>query len=105
MKTSHDLGAVEQSIPAWNGQSQDIDMNQVFFGGGDQQPVQEGKDTEWEVYVIDDKKTKNAFVLPGGKIFVFTGILPVSLNDDGLATVLGHEIAHQGEQLCTLRKS
>lgn len=31
---------------------------------------------------------------PGGKIFVFTGILPVSGNDDGLATVMGHEIAH-----------
>ena len=46
--------------------------------------------------MIDDKQTKNAFVLPGGKIFVFTGILPVSANDDGLATVLGHEIAHQG---------
>ena len=46
--------------------------------------------------MIDDKKTKNAFVLPGGKIFVFTGILPVSANDNGLATVLGHEIAHQG---------
>lgn len=49
-----------------------------------------------QVYVIDDPKTKNAFVLPGGKIFVFTGILPVSANDDGLATVLGHEVAHQG---------
>lgn len=48
------------------------------------------------MYVVDDKKVKNAFVLPGGKIFVFTGILPVSANDDGLATVLGHEIAHQG---------
>lgn len=47
--------------------------------------------------MIDDKETKNAFVLPGGKIFVFTGILPVSANDDGLATVLGHEIAHQGK--------
>jgi predicted Zn-dependent protease len=46
--------------------------------------------------VIDDKNTKNAFVTPGGKIFVFTGILPVSGNDDGLATVLGHEVAHQG---------
>lgn len=46
--------------------------------------------------MIDDKKTKNAFVTPGGKIFVFTGILPVSANDDGLATVLGHEVAHQG---------
>lgn len=49
--------------------------------------------------MIDDKKTKNAFVLPGGKIFVFTGILPVSANDDGLATVLGHEVAHQGAYL------
>lgn len=48
------------------------------------------------MYVIDDKETKNAFVTPGGKIFVFTGILPVSGNDDGLATVLGHEVAHQG---------
>lgn len=47
--------------------------------------------------MIDDKKTKNAFVTPGGKIFVFTGILPVSANDDGLATVLGHEVAHQGQ--------
>lgn len=53
--------------------------------------------TAIQVYVIDDKKTKNAFVLPGGKIFVFTGILGVSANDNGLATVLGHEIAHQGK--------
>ncbi|PWN52866.1 hypothetical protein IE53DRAFT_339821 [Violaceomyces palustris] len=51
--------------------------------------------TEWEVFVIDDPKQKNAFVLPGGKIFVFTGILPICYNQDGLATVLGHEIAHQ----------
>lgn len=50
--------------------------------------------------MIDDKKTKNAFVTPGGKIFVFTGILPVSANDDGLATVLGHEVAHQGKSDC-----
>jgi predicted Zn-dependent protease len=49
------------------------------------------------VYVIKDDKMKNAFVVPGGKIFVFTGILPVSANADGLATVLGHEIAHVGE--------
>ncbi|PWZ00447.1 hypothetical protein BCV70DRAFT_199724 [Testicularia cyperi] len=51
--------------------------------------------TNWEVFVIDDPKQKNAFVLPGGKIFVFTGILPVCQNADGLATVLGHEVAHQ----------
>lgn len=54
------------------------------------------QDTEWEVFVIRDD-TKNAFVLPGGKIFVFEGILPVCKNDDGLASVMGHEIAHQGE--------
>ncbi|KAG9003160.1 hypothetical protein FRB93_011240 [Tulasnella sp. JGI-2019a] len=50
---------------------------------------------EWEVYVIKEDETPNAFVTGGGKIFVFTGILPVAGNDDGLATVLGHEIAHQ----------
>lgn len=37
---------------------------------------------------------KNAFVIPGGKVFVFSGILPICRNDDGLAAVLGHEIAH-----------
>lgn len=36
----------------------------------------------------------NAFVLPGGKVFVYTGILPITQNDAGLAAVLGHEIAH-----------
>lgn len=51
--------------------------------------------TKWEVFVIDEPKEVNAFVCPGGKIFVFTGILPVCKNADGLATVLGHEVAHQ----------
>ncbi|KAG8918563.1 hypothetical protein FRC01_001794, partial [Tulasnella sp. 417] len=50
---------------------------------------------EWELYVIEDDKTPNAFVTGGGKIFVFTGIVPLAANDDGLATVIGHEIAHQ----------
>jgi hypothetical protein len=97
MKSGGEMGAVEHSVPAWGGGG-DINMGEVLFGGGQgEQDVKEGKEVEWEVYVIDDKTTKNAFVLPGGKIFVFTGILPVSANDDGLATVLGHEIAHQGE--------
>lgn len=38
--------------------------------------------------------TKNAFVLPGGKVFVFRGLFQVCPDDDSLATVLGHEIAH-----------
>ena len=49
---------------------------------------------EWEVCVVDDPHTANAFVLPGGKVFVFSGILGLARNDSGLATVLGHEIAH-----------
>ena len=48
---------------------------------------------EWEIHVIDDLM-KNAFVIPGGKVFVFRGILDVCQGDDGLAAVLGHEIAH-----------
>ncbi|NPB09208.1 MAG: M48 family metallopeptidase [Thermodesulfobacteria bacterium] len=53
-----------------------------------------GKDYDWEFKVIDDPKTINAFCLPGGKVFVYTGILPLVKNEAGLATVLGHEIGH-----------
>ncbi|KAG9029375.1 hypothetical protein FRB95_005382 [Tulasnella sp. JGI-2019a] len=56
--------------------------------------VEERLQLEWEVFVIKDD-TPNASVTGGGKIFVFTGILPYLNNDDGLATILGHEIAHQ----------
>ncbi|KAK4050458.1 metalloendopeptidase [Microbotryomycetes sp. JL201] len=49
----------------------------------------------WETHVVADDKTRNAFVLPGGKIFVFSGILPIAQDSDGLAVILGHEIAHQ----------
>jgi predicted Zn-dependent protease len=47
----------------------------------------------WKVTLIR-KQEANAYCLPGGKIVVFTGILPVTENDAGLATVLGHEVAH-----------
>lgn len=49
---------------------------------------------EWRVHVIDDPQQKNAFVIPGGKVFVFTGLLPIAKDEAGLAAVLGHEIAH-----------
>jgi predicted Zn-dependent protease len=49
---------------------------------------------EWRVHVVDDPNQKNAFVMPGGKVFVFTGILPICQDEAGLAAVLGHEIAH-----------
>lgn len=50
-------------------------------------------DEKWEIHVINDDM-KNAFVIPGGKVFVFRGILDICQGDDGLAAVLGHEIAH-----------
>ncbi len=48
---------------------------------------------DWQVSVIQSDEV-NAFCLPGGKIAVYTGIIPVAKNDDGLAVVMGHEIAH-----------
>jgi predicted Zn-dependent protease len=50
-------------------------------------------DFVWRVTLIRSKEA-NAFCLPGGKIVVYTGILPITQNDAGLATVLGHEVAH-----------
>jgi metalloendopeptidase OMA1, mitochondrial len=50
-------------------------------------------DYQWEFKVIEDKQV-NAFCLPGGKVAVYTGILPVTRDDAGLAAVLGHEAAH-----------
>ncbi|MBL7952940.1 MAG: M48 family metallopeptidase [Flavobacteriales bacterium] len=48
---------------------------------------------EWEFNVVNDP-TVNAWCMPGGKVVVYTGILPVTQNDEGLAVVMGHEIAH-----------
>jgi len=49
---------------------------------------------QWEFLLIDDPKTVNAFCLPGGKVSVYTGILPIAKDEGGLATIVGHEIAH-----------
>jgi predicted Zn-dependent protease len=48
---------------------------------------------KWEFNLIEDKQV-NAFAMPGGKVVVYTGILPATQNEAGLATVIGHEIAH-----------
>ena len=48
----------------------------------------------WEFNLIEDPKTVNAFCMPGGKIVVYTGILPVVKDEGGLATVMSHEVAH-----------
>ena len=58
----------------------------------------DGKDPtsnfEWDYILVDNDKVKNAWCMPGGKIAVYTGILKVTQNDNALAAVMGHEIAH-----------
>lgn len=49
---------------------------------------------DWDVSVIKDDKTLNAFALPGGKIAVYTGIFSVAKNEAGLAAIMGHEVVH-----------
>ena len=52
-----------------------------------------GAGYEWQVSLIEDEQV-NAFCLPGGKIVVYTGIIPIAQNEAALATVMGHEMAH-----------
>ena len=56
--------------------------------------VCDDKSYPWEVNLLQDDQTVNAFALPGGKMAVYTGILPVCKNETGLAVVMGHEIGH-----------
>ena len=53
----------------------------------------ERSDYQWEFKLIEDPQA-NAFCLPGGKVAVYTGILPITHDDAGLAAVLAHEVAH-----------
>ncbi|MEM7368322.1 MAG: M48 family metallopeptidase [Bacteroidota bacterium] len=49
---------------------------------------------KWEYNVVKDDKMVNAFCMPGGKVVVYTGILPIAKDRDGLAVIMGHEVAH-----------
>lgn len=51
------------------------------------------KNFKWEYHTISDN-TVNAWCMPGGKVVVYTGLLPITQNETALAVVLGHEIAH-----------
>lgn len=51
------------------------------------------KDYQWEYKLVDSKEV-NAWCMPGGKIVVYTGILPIAKDDAGLAAIMGHEVAH-----------
>ncbi len=52
-----------------------------------------GREFSWQVSLVDSQEV-NAFCLPGGKIVVYTGILPIAQSEAGLAVVMGHEMAH-----------
>ena len=56
--------------------------------------IKHRNDFDWEVYIIHDDKTLNAFCTPGGYIFVYTGLIKYLDTEDQLAGVMGHEIAH-----------
>lgn len=56
--------------------------------------VAERPDFEWEFHLIEEDKTVNAWCLPGGKVAFYTGILPVTKTETGVAVVMGHEIGH-----------
>jgi len=52
------------------------------------------RDYDWEFALLEDDEMVNAWCMPGGKIAVYTGILPVTEDENGLAVVMGHEVAH-----------
>ena len=66
-------------------------ISEYFYRAGLNDPT---INFDWEYILIDNKKIKNAWCMPGGKIAVYTGILDVTKNTNGLASVMGHEIAH-----------
>ncbi len=73
------------------GKRMEDSISQYFYNIGDPDPT---INFQWEYILIDNKKIKNAWCMPGGKIAVYSGILDVTKNINGLSSVMGHEIAH-----------
>ncbi len=73
------------------GKRMENSISEYFYRAGLEDPT---LNFEWEYILIDRKKIRNAWCMPGGKIAVYTGILEATQNTDGLAAVMGHEIAH-----------
>ena len=66
-------------------------VSSFFINKNEKDPT---KHFEWDYILVDNDKVKNAWCMPGGKIAVYTGILKITQNDNALAAVMGHEIAH-----------
>ena len=73
------------------GKKMEASISEYFNRAGLEDPT---VNFDWEYILIDKKKVRNAWCMPGGKIAVYTGILEATKNTDGLAAVMGHEIAH-----------
>ena len=73
------------------GRRMEESISQYFDKSGIEDPT---TNFNWEYILIENKKVKNAWCMPGGKIAIYTGILDVTKNTNGLASVMGHEIAH-----------
>lgn len=73
--------------------SKNATLNSEIVSVGRRIAQASGADYDWEFTVIEDPQV-NAFCLPGGKVAVYTGLIPVAKNNAGLAAVLGHEVAH-----------
>ena len=73
------------------GKRMENSISEYFYRAGIEDPT---INFDWEYILIDRKKVRNAWCMPGGKIAVYTGILEATKNTDGLAAVMGHEIAH-----------
>jgi predicted Zn-dependent protease len=73
--------------------SKDPRLNAAITEVGRRIAQASGRDYDWE-FTLFDSKDVNAWCLPGGKVGVYTGLLPVALTNAGLATVMGHEVAH-----------
>ena len=73
------------------GKKMEDSISEYFYRSNIKDPT---TNFNWEYILIDNKKVKNAWCMPGGKIAVYTGILDVTKNKHGLASVMGHEIAH-----------
>lgn len=97
MSQSQELSLGEQSYKEALSKSEVIsntkEANKVQEIGQRIAKVANRSDFEWEFNLVKNDE-KNAFCLPGGKVVVYTGILSVAKNDDQLATVISHEIAH-----------
>ena len=88
-KMSSDLKSLKEIKDI--GQRMQDSIGEYFYKSQMTDPTQ---NFDWEYILIENKKVRNAWCMPGGKIAVYTGMLEVTQNTNGLAAVMGHEIAH-----------